>query len=170
MKTSPVWYKYDLSNEKQFVLCIKKLEFMVRKSFSYDKWQKRTKYPVSQCPICSDSFEFVKPETHHHPKTLFDIVEGVLQKHIDLNDIDDFTDFQICEEIMELHFAKKIGYIVLCKHCHEKYHDNVPDVLDLIDDAQREQLKTINDFYTKPMKGNSDGRNTDEADAGERSG
>jgi hypothetical protein len=152
MKDSPIWYKYDLSNEKQFVLCIKKLEFMVRKSFSYDSWQKRTKYPVDACPICNDHFDWVKPETHHHPQTLFDIVEGVLQKHIDLNDIDDFTDFDICQEIMDAHFQKKVNYIVLCKHCHEKYHDNVPEILDLIDEAQAKQKKEIHDFFHKEIQ------------------
>ena len=152
MKDSPIWYKYDLGNEKQFVLCIKKLEFMVRKSFSYDSWQKRTKYPVNWCPICRDNFDWVKPETHHYPQTLFEIVEGVLQKHIDLNDLDDFTDFDICQEIMDAHFQKKVNYIVLCKHCHEKYHDNVPEILDAIGDAYNQQQKTIDEFYNKEIK------------------
>jgi len=152
MKNSPLWYRYDLSNEKQFVLCIKKLEFMVRKSFSYDSWQKRTKYPVSECAICNESFEWVKPETHHHPQTLFDIVEGILQKHIDLNDISDFTDFDICQEIMDAHFQKKVNYVVLCKQCHEKYHDNHPDILEEIDAAQIAQKKIIDDFYNKEIQ------------------
>jgi transcription elongation factor Elf1 len=151
MKDSPIWYKYDLSNQAQFVRCIKQLEFLVRKSFSYDSWQKRTKYAVSECPICGESFEFVKPESHHHPQTLFAITEGVLQKHIDLNDIDDYTDFQICEEIMQLHFDKKVSFIVLCKHCHDKYHSDVPEILECIDECQIKQQKQIKEFYTKEI-------------------
>ena len=151
MKDSPLWYKYDLSNERQFIQTIKRLEFMCRKSFSYDSWQKRTKYPVSMCPLCGESFEWVKPETHHHPETLFAIVEGILQKHIDLNDLDDFTDFEIADEIMQAHFNKKVGYIVICNHCHEKYHDNMPDILDTIDDAYLAQKKLINEFYNKDI-------------------
>ena len=153
MKGSSIFYGFDLSNEKQFINCIKKFEFMCRKSFSYNSWQKRTKYPVSSCPICGDSFEFVRPESHHHPQTLFAIVEGILQNHIDSNDLDDFTDFQICDEIMQAHFAKKVQYIVMCKFCHERYHDNVPDVLDCIDEAQAAQGKIINDFYNKEIQG-----------------
>lgn len=151
MKDSPIWYQYDLSNERQFVKCIKQLEFMVRKSMSYTAWQKRTKYAVSSCPICGESFSYVRPESHHHPITLFDIVENILQKHIDLNDMNDYTDFQIAEEIMEQHFAKKVDYIVLCKHCHEKYHDNVPEVLETIDEAHTRQKKIIDEFYTKEI-------------------
>jgi hypothetical protein len=122
---------------------------MVRKSFSYDKWQKRTKYPFDKCPTCGESFEYVRPETHHHPRTLFDVVEGILQKHIDLNDIDTMTDFQLCDEILQAHFEKKVEYIVLCKHCHEKYHDGVPEILDTIDEAWANQAKLIDKFYNE---------------------
>jgi len=153
---SPIWYKYDMGNEAQFVRCIKQLEFLVRKSMSYDSWQKRTKYAVSECPTCGESFEYVKPETHHHPQTLFDIVEGVLQKHIDLNNLDDYTDFDICQEIMDLHFHKKVMYIVLCKHCHEKYHDNVPDIIECIDECQIKQIQKIKEFYGKEIDGTAD--------------
>jgi len=151
MKDSPIFYKYDLSNEAQFIRCIKQLEFMSRKSLSYDSWQKRTKYPVDKCPLCGDDFEFAKPETHHHPETLFNVVEGILQKHIDLNDLDDFTDLQIVEEIMLAHFDKKVQYIVLCKHCHEKYHDGSPEILESIDIAQLKQGEIIKKFYTKEI-------------------
>ena len=162
MTDSPIWYKYDLSNERQFITCIKKLEYMVRKSLSYDSWAKRSKYAVSLCPTCGESFEYVKPETHHHPRTLFDIVEGVLEKHIDINDLNDFTDFDIVQEIMDAHFQKKVGYIVLCKHCHDKYHDNVPDILECIDEAQAKQIKTIKEFYGKEI----DAKNKTESDSG----
>jgi len=151
MKDSPIWYNFDLSNQGQFIRCIKKLEYLARKSMSYDLWQKRSKYSVTECPVCGESFEFVNPETHHHPRTLFDIVEGILQKHIDLNDLNDFTDFQICEEIMNAHFEKKVDYIVLCKHCHDKYHNNVPEVLECIDECQMKQRKVIKDFYSKEL-------------------
>ena len=151
MKNSPFFYGFDLSNTKQFVMTIKKLEFMARKSFSYDSWQKRTKYPVNSCPLCGDSFEFVAPETHHWPDNLFDVVEGILQNHIDLNDLDDFTDFQIVDEIMQAHFQKKVSYIVLCKHCHEKYHDDHVDILEAIDEAYLAQKKIVKDFYTRDI-------------------
>jgi len=156
MKDSPIWYSFDLGNEGHFIKCIKRLEFIVRKSLSYDSWQKRTKYAVNSCPVCGESFEFVKPESHHHPETLFDVVEGVLHKHIDLNDLNDFTDLEICDEIMQLHFAKKVSYIVLCKHCHDKYHSSVPDVLECIDEAQAHQIKKIKQFYTKEIDGTAD--------------
>lgn len=160
MKDSPIWYRYDLSNERQFIQCIKKLEFIVRKSLSYDSWQKRTKYAIDTCPICGESFEYVKPESHHHPRTLFEIVEGVLQKHIDLNDLNDYTDFEICDEIMQAHFKKQVDYIVLCEHCHKKYHDGVPDVCECIDEALLKQKKIVDEFYNKEISGGEKEKNT----------
>ncbi len=165
MKDSPIWYDNDLSNTRQFIRCIKQMEFMCRKSFSYAVWQKRTKYPVSTCPTCGDSFEFTKPETHHYPETLFAVVEGILQKHIDLNDLDNFTDFQIADEIMQAHFNKKVAYIVLCKSCHEKYHDNHPDILEVIDEAFLAQKKTIHDFYNRDISKDK-GKQNDKDTAG----
>jgi transcription elongation factor Elf1 len=151
MKNSSIWYKFDLSNERQFVKCIKQLEFMIRKSLSYDSWQKRSKYSVDICPICGENFEFIRPESHHHPETLFTICERVLQKHIDKNDLDDFTDFDICQEIMDLHFAKKVDYVVVCKHCHEKFHADVPEILEEMDKAFIKQKKERDEFYTKEI-------------------
>jgi len=156
MSDSTTWYRYDLTNEAHMVRCIKQLEFMTRKSMSYNSWQKRTKYAVTECPTCGESFEFVQPESHHHPVTLFDIVEGILNKHIDLCDLNDFTDFQIADEIMQAHFNKKVQYVVLCKHCHAKYHDGVPDILECIDEAQAHQLKKIKEFYGSEIKGTAD--------------
>lgn len=161
MKDSPIWYKYDLGNEAHFIRCIKQLEFIIRKSMGYDSWQKRSKYSVTSCPLCGDSFEFVSPETHHHPHTLFDVVEDILHKHLDLNDLNDFTDLEICDEVLQLHFSKKVAYIVLCKHCHEKYHSNVPDILDVIDEAQAAQIKKIKQFYTKEIDGTADRQKKD---------
>ena len=160
MKDSPLWYNFDMSSETQYTRCIKQLEFMCRKSMSYNSWQKRTKYPVSVCPICSESFEFVQPQTHHHPRTLFSVVDSILQKHIDLEDLDDFTDFQICDEIMQAHFEKKVQYIVLCESCHKNYHSGVPSVLDIIDDLQIKQIQNIKDFYTKGYHGSADKKDT----------
>ncbi len=151
MKDSSIWYDNDLSNTRQFIRCIKQMEFMCRKSFSYAVWQKRTKYPVSICPTCGDSFEFTKPETHHYPVTMFSVTEGVIQKHIDLNDLDDFTDFEIADEIMQAHFNEKVAYVVLCSSCHEKYHNDHPDILEIIDEAYLAQKKTIHDFYNRDI-------------------
>ncbi len=154
-KKTSLWYNYDLGDTRKFITVIKKLEFMVRKSFSYQIWQKRTKYPISSCPTCGDSFEFVRPETHHFSPgghgTLFDVVEGILHKFIDLNKLDEMTDFEVADEIMQAHFEKKVNYIVLCEHCHARWHADHPDMLEVMDEAFINQKKIVDEFYNKDI-------------------
>jgi len=140
-ENTSIWYNYDLSNDRQYIRCIKHLQKLIRGSMSYDIWQKRSKIGIDECPICGISRDVVKMESHHYPKTLFDVVDDYLQMHVNMNTLDDKTDFDVCQEIMDMHFDKKVNYIVLCEYCHKKYHDNVPEVLDVIDEKWREQKK-----------------------------
>ena len=143
---STLWYSYDLSNEKQYFRCIKHLQKMIRGSMSYDSWQKRSKIGIDKCPICSIERDYVTFESHHYPKTLFEVVDEYLQMLIETNTLDDKTDFEVCQEVMDLHFTRQVNYVVLCKHCHEKYHDDVPEVLNIIDEKWRDQKKIIEEI------------------------
>ena len=139
MENTAIWFNYDLSNEKQYIRCIKHLQKLIRGSMSYDVWQKRSKWGVETCPICGIEKDLVKMESHHYPKTLFDVVDEHLQYLIDTNQLDSKTDFDVCQEIMDMHKMHQVNYIVLCEYCHKKYHDDVPDVLDVIEEKWLEQ-------------------------------
>jgi hypothetical protein len=126
-----LWYNYDLTEPRDTVKCIKQLERVCRDSLEYDDWQKKCKYKDALiCPICNDDYyeNNSKCESHHHPKTLFDIVEEVLEDHLEKNDLDEMTGLSIVQEIMDLHLFKKVSYINLCQHCHKKYHAGHPEV------------------------------------------
>jgi len=126
-----LWYNYDLANAKENIKCIKQLEKICRDSLEYDEWQRRCKYADAKiCPICNDDYyeNNSKCETHHHPKTLFDIVENILDNHLEKNDLDDQTGFNVVTEIMDKHMLGQVQYINLCQHCHKKYHNGHPDV------------------------------------------
>ena len=141
------WLGQDLSSEAQYTRVIKKLEFLIRKSFQYDTWQKRSKIGVNECPICGEDMHYLKPESHHYPETLFDLVDKELQDHIYKNDLDDFNEFDICSDIMHKHLTNQVNYIVLCKQCHEKYHDSVPDVVAKMPDAFEKQKQQRHDYF-----------------------
>jgi len=151
-QNTTIWYNYDLSNEKQYIRCIKHLQKMIRGSMSYDLWQKRSKWGVELCPICGIEKDYVKMESHHYPKTLFDVVDDHMQYLIDTNQLDEKTDFDVCQEIMNQHFMHYVNYIVLCEYCHKKYHDDVPEILDVIDEKWREQKKQREKFIQKETK------------------
>ena len=149
----PIWFNYDLSNEKQYVKCIKHLQRIVRGSMSYDVWQKRSKIGIQECPICGLSRDLIKLESHHYPATLYDVIDEKLQMEIDLDTLKDKTDFEIAQEIMDDHTQKKVNYVVLCEYCHKKYHDNVPEVLEVIDEIWKKQKEDRENFFKKDNNG-----------------
>lgn len=130
-----LWYNYDLTDGRELVKCIKQLERVCRASLEYDEWQRKCKYKDAKiCPVCDDDYyeNNLKCESHHHPKTLYDIVDDVLDDHLEKNDLDEMTGFKIVEEIMDKHMLDQVSYINLCQHCHKKYHDGHPNTVDKI--------------------------------------
>jgi len=148
-ENTTIWYNYDLSNAREYTRCIKHLQKMIRQSMSYDAWQRRSKIGINECPICKISKELAKMESHHYPKTLFDVVDDYMQMMIDYNKIDEIKDFEFSQEIMNQHFEGTVNYIVLCEYCHKKYHDDVPEVLDLVDEAWRKQKELRDEYFKK---------------------
>jgi len=148
-----LWYNYDLSDLREQIKCIKQLEKICRISLEYDDWQKKCKYKDAKvCPVCEDDYyeKNSKCESHHHPKTLFTIVQEIVEEHIAANDIDSKTGIDIVQEIMDKHLLNQVHYINLCIHCHKKYHAGHPDVINKIDDifeirVQEEKKKDILD-------------------------
>lgn len=131
-----LWYNYDLSNIKEFVKCIKHIEKICRASLEYDEWARKCKYKDAQvCPICNDDYYDKNStcETHHHPETLYCIVENILTEHINNNVIDSKTGLEIVQEVMDKHMLGQVSYINLCVHCHKKYHAGHPDVCTAMD-------------------------------------
>lgn len=146
------FYGIDLNDEKAFQLFIKKCEFLCRKSQEYDMWQRRTKaLAVNQnkneekndaefCPICDISYEFAAAESHHHPITLFNLCVRHFQEWIDNEELKDKRPLDLVQEVMEKHLCDEVEHIVLCKHCHEKYHNgeiNIKNELQKMIDYKR---------------------------------
>lgn len=151
-----IYYGINILDEKEFKKFIQKMEFLCRKSQEYDVWQKRTKMLAvhqnpdpakcdsEKCPKCDISYEYAAPESHHHPITLFNLVVGVFQKWIDNNELDDKQPLDLVFEVMFLHLSNKVEHVVLCKHCHERYHNGeitTREELDKIIEYKREQFK-----------------------------
>lgn len=148
------FYGVSLNDEKAFKLFIKKCEFLCRKSQEYEIWAKRTKaLAVNQnedpqkndaenCPICSISYEYAQAESHHHPITLFNLVVRQFQEWIDDQVMTEKLPLDLIQEVMDKHLCNEVEYVVLCKHCHEKYHNgehNITKELQKIIDYKRSQ-------------------------------
>lgn len=124
-----LWYSYNMAEEREFKTAVKAVQKICRSSLEYDLWQTRSKADSSSCPVCGEFYNYVKAETHHYPKTMFDICEDVVERHVFENTIDDQSGFGICQEVMNLHFLGNVNFVVLCKACHEKFHADHPEVV-----------------------------------------
>ncbi len=154
-----LWYNWDMSNQKDINKVIKKLEAVCRASLEYDEWQRTCKYRHAiTCPVCDDNYydNNSKCESHHHPKTLYTIVENIIDEHLEKNDLDDQTGFAIVQEIMDLHLLKKVQYINLCQHCHKKFHAGHPDVLNKVDTIFTQWAAKGKAMYDKVSEDNLD--------------
>ena len=112
----------EFEDEKVYFKFIKNCEKIIRTSSEYRDWRKYLK-DVLQNNYCSVTLEVddqVTVEIHHHIPSLFIVVKTVVNKFVEQNK--EFCSFDICLEVMELHFSNKIGYIPLIKSMHEKLH------------------------------------------------
>lgn len=109
-------------NEKEFFKFTKNCEKLIRSSNEYKEWRD---YLVN---VLKDNFCFISHEInnetsidiHHHPISLYSITKTIINKKLDNNEY--FCSFDICLEVMKIHFLNKIGYIPLIKSLHEKFH------------------------------------------------
>lgn len=105
---------------------IQTIESVVRKSPEYASFIKycKTEAENNFCIIFntlpSDINNKLKIEMHHFPLTLYDIVETVLNKYLMQNL--PFTRISIANEVMEAHFALKIGIVPLSVSMHQLAH------------------------------------------------
>lgn len=146
------WWGYDLTDPIIFTRAVRKLVHISRGTLEYNVWQSRTKMGKIKmgCPVCKISYDYVEPETHHYPKTMFTVVADIIQEHIDKNDLNDYEPLDLIQKIMRKHMANRVDHIVLCEPCHKKFHKDDPDVISKIWD--------IWEIYLAELKKNADAR------------
>jgi len=114
------------SDYKKFIKCC---EALVRRSVEYKYWVSYIKdvLQIDQCMITHEKNSEVSVDVHHHIPSLFVLVSSVVNKCIEEDR--DFCTFDICQEVIELHYLNKIGYVTLLGSIHEKFHNgflNIP--------------------------------------------
>lgn len=116
-----------VTNDKQRVNLVKKIEAYCRASMEYgDLISYLRKYVnMDECTFLTN-FKAGKRkgmiEIHHSPFTLFSIVDIVMRKHEDL--VGSIDEFDVCEEVMRLHYSGLVGLVPLSITCHQLVHDN----------------------------------------------
>lgn len=141
---------YNLGNEKDKFKFITTIEKLCRTSLEYKELITYLKNGM-QMNFCGffhkikkDDFgkTRIRIELHHEPFTLYDIVAIVVNKMCDETD-EPIDMFDVCDEVMRLHYEGKVGLIPLSTTAHELVHSGkllIP--LQFIDIG-------FNDFYNE---------------------
>jgi hypothetical protein len=108
-------------DDKYFKRFIKSTERLVRTSIEYKEF---VSYILSHLKTCA-FFENITTEEatieiHHHPLTLYEIVEIVAEKKF--GEGVPITTFDVADEVLRLHWERKVGVIPLSKTVHELAH------------------------------------------------
>lgn len=118
------FFKDVFIDEKEKVSYIKKVERLIRSSQEYLNLVSYIKNELnfSSCSVLTavGGGQDVGIELHHHPFTLFDLVEIQLNYFIDNNKR--FNTFGIAAIVTSLHYDFKVGLVPLSKTMHELAH------------------------------------------------
>lgn len=120
---------YMLEDDKDFKKYITDIEKNIRRSFEYRQFIKyiRENMNMNKCAVINgvsnDDNNFnIKIEIHHHPFTLYDIVNIVYKKRDYYNESLEVQ--MVAKEVMQLHYKLIIGLIPLSETAHELVHNS----------------------------------------------
>ena len=111
---------YTDKEEKRFVKSVKAL---IRHSTEYKEWKRFLieDRGLVECLFTKEIMDECTIEFHHHPISMENIVNAVIDQYIYKEK--PFSSFDIATEIMILHFGMKIGIVPMVKTLHEKFHN-----------------------------------------------
>jgi len=141
----PLFYTTDVfEKEREKISFIKKVESVIRKAIEYNALMHYIKdeLKLDNCAVFSAiNSKDVLLEIHHAPFTLFDIVETMLNKRLDLNI--PITSLSLAEEVLILHYGGEIGLIQVSKTVHDLMHSGK------ISPEPNQIIGDVHAFYTK---------------------
>jgi len=113
----------NFERETDFKKFLKSCEKLVRGSLEYRMWRNYIidVLGVNTCMVTDEKMDEVSIEVHHHIPPLYDVIKALVNRKIENSE--EFSTFDMALEIIELHFANKIGYLSLIQSMHEKLHN-----------------------------------------------
>ena len=113
----------NFESESEYKKFIRNCEMMLRRCLEYKLWRNYIidVLQINECMITHEKNSEVSIDVHHHIPSLYILVAAHVNRNIEKGE--DFCTFDLCKEIMEMHFQNKIGYVTLLKSMHEKFHN-----------------------------------------------
>jgi len=118
----------NFPSEAEYKKFVRNCEMLIRRSTEYKLWRKYIVdvLQINECMITHEQISDVTIDVHHHIPSLFTLTTALVNKHIEEDT--EFCTFDICTEVIELHFMNRIGYVTLLKSMHEKFHNGKLDI------------------------------------------
>lgn len=115
----------NFENETEFKKFIRNCEKLMRGSLEYKLWKDYiiTILGIGECMLTEESINECTVEVHHHIPSLFVLIKALVSKKLIKQE--EFSTFDISIEAMNLHYMNKVGYAVLVKALHERFHNGV---------------------------------------------
>ena len=113
----------NFDSEANYKKFIRNCEMLIRRSSEYKLWRNYIidVLQIDECMITKEKNCDVTIDVHHHVPSLYVLVASLVNRNIEKNV--EFCTFDLCKEVIELHFQNKIGYVTLLKSMHEKFHN-----------------------------------------------
>ena len=109
--------------DSDFKKFVRSCENIIRKSVEYRLWVAYIKdvLQINTCMITNERMDEVTLDVHHHIPSLFLLLKALINEKIEREEV--FSTFDIALQAIEVHFSNRIGYAVLLKSMHEKFHN-----------------------------------------------
>lgn len=114
-------------DERSLTKFIRNVEKYVRSSNEYKRWLTFVKGTLGSDLMCYHTGNLptmCSLEIHHHPYTLYNLVEIAMYNMRD----EVYTVFDLSKNVMKLHFMNLVGFVPLCISSHENYHSQILDI------------------------------------------
>jgi len=137
----------NFENESEFKKFIRNCEKLVRGSLEYKLWKEYiiVVLGINQCMITEESMNECTVEVHHHMPSLFILIKAIVGKKLAKQE--EFSSFDIAMEAMNLHYTNKVGYAVLVKAIHERFHNGVLQIpIDIVKGDYKYFINNYSEF------------------------
>jgi len=120
------FYFKEFFQDRELEKFIKEVEREIRKSDEYKNYIGLLNgMGITKCAVLGnvEKGDKVEVEFHHYPFTLYDITYLCISKHI-LKE-DNFTTFDIIDEVIADHYNNIVCLVPLCTTVHQLVHDGI---------------------------------------------
>ena len=156
IESIPEFHNNCRCTDSENIKLIKSFERMARTSLEYKNYFYYLKHNLdmkrcSYLPLIHTGLGDIRIELHHSPFTMFDITKAVVCHQISDHGYAD--EFDVAQEVMQLHYENLVGIIPLSPTVHELVHSQAMDVHpNLTYGYWKEFIQRYREYFTEDLE------------------